>query len=142
MATKKKLKVYYGWAKLNKVMKREALMIIYLNDNPGSRIDKDIKEGVTRFMNVFYERWQTAKEVADADKCNRIYTAYQIFMDDKHINGSLETALHENMLADINNLSRKVLEDIKDKLRTGWLSLHPDYKEPGIKQLSFNFSNN
>lgn len=38
-----RMPVFYGWAKLNKVMKREALMVIFLNDNPGPRINKDGK---------------------------------------------------------------------------------------------------
>ena len=47
-----RLRVYYGWAKLNKVVKREALTVIFLNDDPGPRYNKDGYDGVSRYINV------------------------------------------------------------------------------------------
>ena len=42
----KLLPVYYGWAKINKIAKREALTVIFLNDTTGPRIGKDGYDGV------------------------------------------------------------------------------------------------
>lgn len=137
----KLLPVYYGWAKINKIAKREALTVIFLNDTTGPRIGKDGYDGVTRFIEVCHMRYQTEAELADAKAANRVYTVYSIFMDDKHINGSLEAALHTNFEADKNHVSEKERRKIRDKLRVHFISKHPDYKESckGPIQLKFNF---
>ena len=130
----KHLPVYYGWAKLNRIQKREALTVIFLNDTTGPRIGKDGYDGVTRFIEPVYKRWQTEKEVLDAQLCNRVYTVYSIFMDDKKIGGSLEAALRQNSLADERNVSIAERKTISDKLRVSFMGKHRDYKEP-VRQL-------
>lgn len=129
-AQKKALRVYYGWAKLNKVIKREALMVIYLNDSAGTRIGKDGSDGVSRFMTICAQRFQTNAEMNDAVNYNRIYTVYNIYLDDKKINGSLNAALVANFDADQNNVSKAERNAIKEKLREGFMRLHPNYQEP------------
>lgn len=131
MATKKKaLRVYYGWAKLNKVVKREALTVIFLNDSTGTRIGKDGSDGVTRFMNICAQRFQTDAEMSDAEHYNRIYSVYNIFLDDKKINGSLNAALEANFDADKNHVRQSERKAIMEKLREGFMRLHPNYQEP------------
>lgn len=139
----KLLPVYYGWAKINKIAKREALTVIFLNDTTGPRIGKDGYDGITRFIEVCHMRYQTEAELADAKAANRVYTVYSIFMDDKHINGSLEAALHTNFEADKNHVSETERRKIMEKLRVHFISKHPDYKEPlkGPVQLKFDFWN-
>lgn len=137
---KRLLPVYYGWAKMSKIAKREALVVIFLNDLAGPRIGKDGNDGVSRFIHICYKRLQTEAELKDARNCNRIYTVYNIFMDDKYINGSLKKALQANFGADSNNVSEPKRKEIQDKLRSGYLELHPDYREPiGYQQLEFQF---
>lgn len=136
---KRLLPVYYGWAKVNKIAKREALVVIFLNDHTGPRIGKDGTDGVSRYMHICYKRLQTEAEQKEAHNCNRIYTVYNIFMDDQHINGSLKKALQANFGADCNNVSERKRKEIQDKLRFGYLDLHPDYREPTSQQLEFQF---
>lgn len=133
----KLLPVYYGWAKLNKIAKREALAVFFLNDKTGPRVGRDGYDGVTRFIEICYTRFQTAKELKDAEFATRIYSVYNIFMDDKKIKGSLEAALQANFEADKNHVSDKERRTIMEKLRAGYLRKHPDYKEPTAIQLSF-----
>ena len=106
------MKVYYGFAKLNNVIHREALTVMYINERiTPPRINKDGMDGVTRFMNVFYTRKQTAGEMEDAKVCNRIYT-----------------------------VSKAERERIRTALHDGWMKLHPKYIEPKTAfQLSINF---
>lgn len=136
---KRLLPVYYGWAKMSKIAKREALVVIFLNDLAGPRIGKDGTDGVSRFMHICFKRLQTEDESKDANNCNRIYTVYNIFMDDKHINGSLKKALQANFDADCNNVSEHKRREIMEKLRSGYMELHPDYKEKIGYQLEFQF---
>ena len=125
-----RLPVYYGWAKLNKIQKREALTVIFLNDLPGPRISKDGEYGVTRFIVPVYKRWQTEDEMKDAEQVNRMYTVYSIFMDDNKIKGSLEAALDYNFESDKNNVPKKEREKIREMLRNKYLVDHPKYQEP------------
>lgn len=129
-----RLPVYYGWAKLNKIQKREALTVIFLNDSPGPRIGKDGEDGVTKFIVPVYKRWQTEEEMQDAEQVNRMYTVYSIFMDDSKIKGSLARALHFNSESDKNNVSKEVRLEIAKRLSAAYYAKHPDYKEP-IRQL-------
>ena len=135
------MNVYYGFAKLNTVIHREALTVMYINERiTPPRINKDGMDGVTRFMNVFYTRKQTAGEMEDAKVCNRIYTVFEIFLDDPEVKGSLNRALDFNDDADANNVSKAERERIRTALHDGWMKLHPKYIEPKTAfQLSINF---
>lgn len=128
--SKDALYVFYGWTKINKVMKKESIMVIFMNENPGPRVGRDGCGGVTRFMNVAYKRKQTDREAADAQYSNKIYTCYEIYMNDPHIKGSLEAALKENSDADKNNVSQSERDAISKALRLMYLTSHPGYKEP------------
>lgn len=125
------MKVYYGWQRKNKIAKRDALCVYYLNvEKTPTRINKDGKDGVTQKIHVCYERRQTTGEVADAKLSNRIYTVFYIFLDDKKINNSLDKALDVNYAADSNNVSKAERERIKDALKQGFYKLYPKYVEP------------
>ena len=128
------MKVYYGWTKKNKIAKRDALTVIFLNAPTPLRINKDGKDGVTKMIHVAYEREQTKGEMQDARLSNRIYTVFYIFMDDKKINNSLTKALQVNYDADQNNVSKAERERIRQALMDEYLRLNPDYKE-GVFQL-------
>ena len=128
--TQKKLYVYYGWAKINKIMKKESIMVIYTNEETGPRIGKDGNDGVTKYMKIAYKREQTDKEAIDAQYHKRVYTCYEIYMDSPRIKGSLEAALEENFKADQNNVNIEERNKIRKALQYMYLEAHPKYKEP------------
>ena len=132
----KSLPVYYGWAKINKIQKREALTVIFLNDIPGPRQTKDGYDGVTRWIEPVYKRWQTEAEMSDADHVNRMYTSFSVYMDDKRFGGSLEAVLEYNSEADKNHVSETERKKIQELLRTSYISHHITYKEPKVRELS------
>ena len=121
------LRVWYGWAKLNKIRKREAISVIFENGKQSSeRTDGFIR----KMQNTVYVRYQTDEEAKDAKNKSRMFTEYSIFLDDKAIRNSLEFALWVNSEADANNVSAKTRAVIEEKLRTAYLSAHRQYKEP------------
>ena len=123
------LKVYYGWAKLGKVRKKEAISVVYENSvgvGEHHRMNKALKAS----QNSVYWRYQTNKEAEDAKLSNRVFTEFSVFMDDKHIAGSLERALKANSDADKNNVSAGERKKIAELLRRAFLAEHRNYKEP------------
>lgn len=130
-----KLMVFYGWAKLNKIRKKEAISVIFTNED--IRDDK-LYRSLAKHQETVYERAQTELEKEDAAYSNRVFTEYSIFMDDKDIAGSLERALQVNFNADKNHVSEKERNEIKACLRRHFLSTHINYKEPTGYQLALD----
>lgn len=129
--------VHYGWAKLNKIRKKEAISVIFENDS----IPERSRNFISKMQNTVYSRRQTPGEENDAQFCNRSFTEYCIFLNDKHIKGSLEKAIQENYKADIKNVKKDILIEIKQALRNFFLSTHPEYKEPIIQlELDFDYA--
>ena len=135
---RKHLKVYYGWSKINKIQKREAIAVIFENESGAGCETKRSHKTLKKLLDVVYERSQTEKETEDARFSNRVFTCYYIFLDDKHVQGSVEEALRQNALADQNNVSEKERQRILEALRNRYLATHPEYREP-TRQLSLNF---
>ena len=131
----KRLRVFYGWNKVNKIRKKEAISVIFENDT--QREERTMKF-INRMMEVVYVRNQTEDEKKDADGSARSYTEYSLFLEEKHFQGSLELALRCNFESDKNNVSEEERETIRKKLRESYLSSHPGYKEP-VVQLEFEF---
>lgn len=127
----KNLRVFYGWAKVNKIRKKEAISVIFENDRMPE--EKTLK-AIGKFQDTVYTRQQTDNEKMDAEHSIRMFTEYSIFMDDKEIKGSLKKALQINMDADRNNVGKKVLDEIAAQLHEHYMMLHRDYKEP-VQQL-------
>ena len=124
------LKVFYGWAKINKVRKREAISIIYENEELARSDTRRSGKLLAKLQETCYERYQTDAEASDAKASNRMFTEYSIFLDDKRIKGSLEKALEQNSLDDQKNVSKEERKKIADALRQHFLITHPDYQEP------------
>lgn len=121
-----KLRVYYGWARINKIRKREAISVIFENcQQNGQHAERFIK----RMQDTVYVRFQTEEEAKDAEGINRMYTEYAIFMDHKNIRGNLNAALTENHIADANHVPENIRDEIRKKLHIAFISTHPDYKE-------------
>jgi len=133
-AKKTRLRVFYGWAKLGKIRKREGISIIYENEEGVADHHRMNRSFLSAQHNVCW-RYQTDGEASDAKQSNHIFTEYSVFMDDRHIRGSLEAALRANSQADRYNVSEAERKRIADELRKWYLSEHRDYKEP-IRQLN------
>ena len=131
----KRLRVFYGWAKVNKIRKKEAISVIFENDlQPEERVERF----VSRMQVTSFVREQTDGEKQDASFSNRMFTEYSVFLDDKQVKGSVEVALRLNNQADRRNVSAKVRNEIEQALRKGYLLAHPDYQEP-VRQLDIDF---
>lgn len=128
---KKNLRVFYGWARLGKIRKKEAISVIFENDS--MREERTMK-AIAKYQDTVYIRQQTSDEELDAEGAIRMFTEFSVFLSDKQIKGSLQKALQENMKADRKNVCQKVSIEIANKLREAFLESHPDYKEP-IRQL-------
>lgn len=128
------MKVYYGWTKLNKVKKHEAISVIYENCFVPERSEWSRKAA----QKTVYVRNQTKEEEKDAMYCNRVYTEYSILLDSKEVGGSLENALNINYEADKNNVSKAEREKIREALKREFLATHKHYREYGY-QLSLEF---
>lgn len=122
----KLLRVFYGWAKINKIRKKEAISVIFENDGGFEKNEKKVK----LYQNTVYTRFQTKKEMEDAEMSNRTFSEYSIFLDDKQIKGSLKKALEVNFLADKKNVAKEVREEIRRLLEKDFLLNHRNYKEP------------
>ena len=135
---RKHLKVYYGWSKINKIQKKEAIAVIYENEAGAGLETSRSHKTLRKLIDICYERVQTEEEAEDARNANRVFTCYYIFLENRKIQGSLEVALWLNNQADINNVERTERDKIMDALRRHYLYRHPAYKEP-TRQLSLNF---
>lgn len=131
----KLLRVFYGWAKINKIRKKEAISVIFENDGGFEKNEKKVK----LYQNTVYTRFQTKKEMEDAEMSNRTFSEYSIFLDDKQIKGSLKKALEVNFLADKKNVAKGVREEIRRLLEKDFLLNHRNYKEPRSFQTSLFF---
>lgn len=131
----KLLRVFYGWAKINKIRKKEAISVIFENDGGFEKNEKKVK----LYQNTVYTRFQTKKEMEDAEMLNRTFSEYSIFLDDKQIKGSLKKALEVNFLADKKNVAKEVREEIRRLLEKDFLLNHRNYKEPRSFQTSLFF---
>lgn len=133
-----RLKVYYGWSRLNKVQKKEAIAVFFENEAGAGYETKRSYKTMQRLVDVVAERYQTEKEMRDASLSNRVFTVYLIFLKDKAVKGSLEQALRINSDADRFQVSERERKEIADKLRQHYLDTHPGYKEPE-RQLEIEF---
>ena len=131
----KLLRVFYGWAKINKIRKQEAISVIFENDGGFEKNEKKVK----LYQNTVYTRFQTKKEMEDAEMSNRTFSEYSIFLDNKQIKGSLKKALEVNFLADKKNVAKEVREEIRRLLEKDFLLNHRNYKEPRSFQTSLFF---
>ena len=130
LQAKKRLKVYYGWSKINKIQKREEEGAGWENSRSGKSLRKT--------MTVCYERYQTEKEMSDAPAYNRVFTVYYVFLDDKAVKGSLSRALQINSESDKNHVTNSERKNISEALERSFMASHIGYKEP-TRQLELQF---
>lgn len=131
----KPLRVFYGWCRVNKIRKKEAISVVFEND---SQREERTMKFIKKMMDVVYVREQTDNEKIGVENAIRMFTEYSVFLNEKKFQGSLELALNYNSDADKNNVSQEERDVIREKLREHYLSTHPGYKEPVI-QLKIDF---
>lgn len=129
-----RLKVYYGFSKINKIQKREAIAVVFENEEMAGWENRRSGKSLRKQMNIVTERYQTPEEERDAELCNRVFAVYYIFLDDKKIGGSLEKVLLANSEADRKQISKEERKRIADLLRMAYHESHPDYREPVVQQ--------
>lgn len=110
----KNLRVFYGWTKINKVRKSEAISVIF--ENAKQNEDRTMRF-INKMQDTVYIRKQTKAEAADAASINRMFTEYSIRLDDKKIGGDLEKALETNFESDKNHVSMEERIVIREELR-------------------------
>lgn len=131
--TKKRLKVFYGWSKINKIQKREAIAIAFENSEGAGWENSRSGKSIRKTMTICYERYQTDEEMKDAEFHNRVFTVYNVFLDDKRIGGSLRKALADNAEKDRKHVSPEELKKISQSLETAFIATHTGYKEPSLE---------
>lgn len=133
----KRMKVYYGWARLGAVRKKRALSVMFENDIQGCRSERG-QRCLRTIQDTVIERYQTEEEEQDGRNQNRIFTEYSLYLDEKPINGSLERCLWVNSESDKNHVSKSMREKIMAALRDAFMLANSGYKEPsGQFELKF-----
>ena len=138
-SAKKRLKVFYGWSKINKIQKREAIAIAFENEELAGSDCRRSSKSLQKVMTICCERWQTEEEMKDASYHNRVFTMYNVFLDDKRIGGSLKKALADNSEKDKNHVSESERKRISQSLETAFIAAHPGYQEP-TRELELPFT--
>lgn len=138
-STKKRLKVFYGWSKINKIQKREAIAIAFENSEGAGWENSRSGKSIRKTMTICYERFQTDEEMKDAEFHNRVFTVYYVFLDDKRIGGSLKKALEDNSEKDKNHVSVGERKIISQSLEAAYIASHPGYQEP-TRELELTFT--
>jgi len=108
-----KLSVWYGLRKLTeKVVKKPSIIIVFENEYTWKN-----EESVNRMMKVLHTRYQTEDEMKDAEGGTRVFTAWEIFLQDRKFDGDVEKAIAYNRQCDINNVKEIELNEIENKIR-------------------------
>lgn len=66
-----RLRVFYGWTRINKTRKKEALSVIFEN---GRQNEDRTQLFIKRMQNTVYVRIQTDDEAKDGTLSNRMFT--------------------------------------------------------------------
>ncbi|MEI8086936.1 MAG: hypothetical protein WCG93_12050 [Paludibacter sp.] len=118
-----KLRVFYGFTKLNKISKKRELAVFFEN-----QWRHNSKEWISQRMEIAYTRFQTEDEAIDGKPYTRCYAKYSIFFDDKPFNGDIEKALEFNKQSDIKNVSENTLKEIYDACKETYKRIYPFFK--------------
>ena len=110
------MKVHYGFAKLNKIRKKRALTVMFENSGLTDRGEKFMK----KMMHVVCSREQSKEEAEDSRYQNRVFTTYELFIDEKPFHGDIEAVLECNFQKDRNHASVEAREEIREQLRKAY----------------------
>lgn len=129
-----RLKVWYGFAKLTKKIVRKPSVVIFYENGKSTKNDKFVKQK----MHIVYERFQTDEESKDAEHKSRLFQRAEYFINEKPWNGNVEGIIHDNFVAESNNVSEKERLHIAELLRTSARRVYGE-KLKQTYQSSFNF---
>ncbi|PZU20141.1 MAG: hypothetical protein DI589_18795 [Shinella sp.] len=127
-------RVFYGYAKLTKKIVRKKELAIYYENCSAFSNDKYIRQKI----HIVYQRKQTLLEMTDFDIGNRSFTKYGYFIDEKPWNGDIERILENNFIAEVNHVSKKERNKIREMLRKEYFSFYKVSPRP-IGQQSLIF---
>lgn len=127
----KRLRVFYGWVKVNKVRKKEGISVIFENDEGNERSMKTLR----KFQDTVYTRSQTEEEMLGTKDAIRMFSEYEILLSDKNVQGSLRMALDINSKADAKQVSEEERLRICAALENAFMARHKNYREPQGVQL-------
>lgn len=113
----RKLRVFYGWAKLNNTIKKKSLRVIFENENHNiAKNDIFIRKA----LQLVHTRYQTEDESKDAEGHHRVFSCYETFIDKSPFKGDLDKLLLNNFNADSNHVSVEERQEILIKLRKAY----------------------
>lgn len=108
------LKAYYGLLKLTKkAIRRPSIIVVFENGKSFKNVIR-----INQMMKVLHIRNQTKQELIDAKVCNRMFTVYEMFLDDKKYNNDPEKAIEHNYMADKNHVSEQERIKIKKAIQS------------------------
>jgi hypothetical protein len=123
------LRVFYGFAKINNVMKKAELEVLFENgDNNPERNER----AVNKWIHVVHVRYQTKEEAEGAEGMDRMFTKYGYLIDEKPFYGDIEAVLERNFQADTNHVSAEKRAEMRDKLRREYYTFYN--RKPIVKQ--------
>lgn len=130
------LHVFYGYAKLNKSIKKPSLKIIFENadNNPQRNLSR-----IKSWMHIVCVRVQTKEEALDAQFSNRVFTVYEHFINEKPYYGDIDHLLDVNFQADSNHVPVKKREEIRMQLQLAYSLIYKDAPKIDNTQLSIRF---
>lgn len=132
---KKKLRVFYGFAKLTKKMARKPELVIQYEN---CRSNRSI-EYIERRMIIVHTREQTSQEMESSIGCHRSFTKWGYFINDKRWKSNIDLILEDNFVAEENHVSIKERQEIRLKLEKEYYSFYKVDKKPkGQQSLIFN----
>ena len=108
-----KLRVWYGLRKLTPtVVKKPSIIIVFEN---GYLLKNETS--VKRMMKILHCRFQTEQELEDSNMSNRVFSIWEVYLNDKKFNGDVERAIEFNYQCDSNNVSEQERLEIANKIR-------------------------
>ena len=108
-----KLRVWYGLRKFTPtVVKKPSIIICFENGYLWKN-----ENSVKRMMKILYCRFQTEQEIQDCKMSSRVFSIWEIYLNDKKFNGDIERAIEFNFQCDSNNVSEEERYQIADKIR-------------------------
>lgn len=121
-----KLRVWYGLRKLTeKLVKKPSIIIVFENGYMWKN-----EQSVNRMMKVLHTRYQTEDEMKDAECSTRVFTVWEIFLQDRKFNGDVEKAIEYNRICDSKILSDNELNEIELKIRNEIYDFYNIKKRP------------
>lgn len=107
------LRVWYGLRKLTPTVVKKPSIIVAFENGYLWKNENSIK----RMMKILHCRFQTEQELEDCNMSSRVFSIWEIYLNDKKFNGDIERAIEFNYQCDSNNVSEQERIEIANKIR-------------------------